>query len=150
MYGGIAMETMFSPPVVMLHINLFSTESIELITAIISFSLVIYANLNKKKNNKTNKKSHTTTKQNIKRRAVFQLEHKNTKVSAGYNSTISNGTPGYKRRKKRKKNIQNKSRTTPLLESNKYGYNKKTASQNKRRKTNVSRKRRRKNPRKKR
>ena len=144
------METMFSPSVVMLNTNLFSKESIEFITAIISLSLVIYVNLNEKKNNKTNNKSHTATKQNIKRRAVFQLEHKNTKVSAGYNSTISNGNPGYKRRKKQKKNIQNKSRTTPLLESNKYGHNKKTASQNKRRKTNVSRKRRRKTPRKKR
>ncbi|MBS8038126.1 hypothetical protein F6P56_06990 [Streptococcus suis] len=144
------METMFSPPVVMLNTNLFSKESIEFITAIISLSLVIYVNLNEKKNNKTNNKSHTATKQNIKRRAVFQLEHKNTKVSAGYNSTISNGNSGYKQRKKQKKNIQNKSRTTPLLESNKYGRNKKTASQNKRRKTNVSRKRRRKTPRKKR
>lgn len=144
------METMFSSPVVMLNTNLFSKESIEFITAIISLSLVIYVNLNEKKNNKTNNKSHTATKQNIKRRAVFQLEHKNTKASAGYNSTISNGNPGYKRRKKQKKNIQNKSRTTPLLESNKYGRNKKTASQNKRRKTNVSRKRRRKTPRKKR
>ncbi|HFI0035227.1 TPA: hypothetical protein ACGOTT_000114 [Streptococcus suis] len=144
------METMFSPPVVMLSINLFSKEFIEFITAIIVGSLAIYANLNEKKNNKTNNKSHTATKQNIKRRAIFQFEHKNTKISAGYNSTISNGNPGYKRRKKRKKNIQNKSRTTPLLESNKYGFNKKTAPQNKRRKTNVSRKRRRKNPRKKR
>lgn len=144
------METMFSPPIVMLNINLFSKESIEFITAIISLSLVIYVNLNEKKNNKANNKSHTATKQNIKRRAVFQLEHKNTKVSAGYNSTISNGNPGYKRRKRRKRKISDKLMATPLLESNKYGHNKKTASQNKRRKTNVSHKRRRKTPRKKR
>lgn len=125
------METMFSPPVVMLNINLFSKESIEFITAIISLSLVIYANLNKKKNNKTYNKSHTATKQNIKRQATFQLKHKNTKVSAGYNSTVSNGNPAYKRRKKPKKNIQNKSRTTPLLESNNYGHNKKTSHKHK-------------------
>ena len=43
------METMFSPSVVMLNTNLFSKESIEFITAIISLSLVIYVNLNEKK-----------------------------------------------------------------------------------------------------